>query len=67
MSLNVLVTAGSRRVPLVRAFQRAVRATGGGIVVVADVNPLSPAVYAGDKAHPTGLQYALYVISGLPE
>jgi len=55
VSLNVLVTAGSRRVPLVRAFQRAVRATGGGLVVVADVNPLSPAVYAGDKAHPVPL------------
>jgi carbamoyl-phosphate synthase large subunit len=55
VSLNVLITAGSRRVPLVRAFQRAVRATGGGSVVVADVNPLSPAVYAGDKAHPVPL------------
>jgi carbamoyl-phosphate synthase large subunit len=51
VSLNVLVTAGSRRVPLVRAFQRAIRATGGGKVVVADVNPLSPAVYAADRAH----------------
>jgi carbamoyl-phosphate synthase large subunit len=55
VSLNVLVTAGSRRVPLVRAFQRAVRATGGGQVVVADVNALSPAVYAGDRAHPVPL------------
>ena len=55
MSLNVLVTAGSRRVPLVRAFQRAVRATGGGKVIVADVNPLSPSVYAADKAHPVPL------------
>jgi carbamoyl-phosphate synthase large subunit len=51
VSLNVLITAGSRRVPLVQAFQRAVRATGGGSVVIADVNPLSPAVYAADRAY----------------
>ncbi len=51
MSLNVLVTAGSRRVPLVQAFQRAVRATGGGSVVVTDVNPLSPTVYVADRAY----------------
>lgn len=51
MSLNVLITAGSRRVPLVQAFQRALRDTGGGIVVVADVNPLSPAVYVADRSH----------------
>ena len=52
MSLNVLVTAGSRRVPLVQAFQRALRATGGGEVVVADVNPLSPTVYVADRSYP---------------
>lgn len=51
MSLNVLITAGSRRVPLVQSFQRALRATGGGAVVVADVNPLSPAVYMADRSH----------------
>lgn len=51
MSLNVLITAGSRRVPLVQAFQRALRATGGGDVIVADVNPLSPAVYAADRSY----------------
>ena len=51
MSLNVLVTAGSRRVPLVQAFQRALRQTGGGAVVVADVNPLSPAVYVADRSY----------------
>lgn len=51
MSLNVLITAGSRRVPLVQAFQRAVRLTGGGRVVVTDVNPLSPAVYAADGSY----------------
>ena len=51
MSLNVLVTAGSRRVPLVRAFQRALRLSGGGRVIVTDINPLSPAVYTADRAY----------------
>jgi carbamoyl-phosphate synthase large subunit len=55
VSLNVLVTAGSRRVPLVQAFQRAVRATGGGAVVVTDVNPLSPTVYVADRSYPVPL------------
>lgn len=50
MLRNVLVTAGSRRVPLVQAFQRALSASGGGVVVVTDVNPMSPAVYAADRA-----------------
>jgi carbamoyl-phosphate synthase large subunit len=46
----VLITAASRRVPLVLAFQRALRLSGGGKVIVTDVNPLSPAVYAADAA-----------------
>ena len=50
MSLNVLITAGSRRVPLVRAFQRAVAQHRGGNVIVTDVNPLSPAVHAANRA-----------------
>ncbi len=48
--LNVLITAASRRVPLVEAFRRAIANTGGGTVVVTDVNPLSPAVYTADRA-----------------
>jgi len=51
VSLNVLITAGSRRVPLVQAFQRALRTTGGGSVIVTDVNPLSPAVYVADRSY----------------
>ena len=48
--LNVLVTAGSRRVPLVRAFQVALRDLAGtGKVVVTDVNPMSPAVHMADR------------------
>jgi carbamoyl-phosphate synthase large subunit len=48
---NVLITAASRRVPLVHGFQRALRQSlDGGFVIVTDVNPLSPAVYAADRA-----------------
>jgi carbamoyl-phosphate synthase large subunit len=51
MSRNVLITAASRRVPLVRSFQNALAQSGqGGTVVVTDVNPLSPAVYVADRA-----------------
>jgi carbamoyl-phosphate synthase large subunit len=56
---NVLVTAGSRRVPLVQAFQRALASVpGGGVVVVTDVNPMSPAVYAADRAFRVPLSVA---------
>jgi carbamoyl-phosphate synthase large subunit len=47
---NVLITAASRRVPLVEAFQRAVGQAGTGRVIVTDVNPLSPAVHVADAA-----------------
>lgn len=51
-SLNVLITAASRRVPLVRAFRAALRSCGlRGQVVVTDVNPLSPAVHVADQWH----------------
>ena len=49
--LNVLVTAASRRVPLVRAFREALDTLGvTGQVFVTDVNPLSPAVHVADRA-----------------
>jgi carbamoyl-phosphate synthase large subunit len=48
---NVLITAASRRVPLVHAFRRALTQAGGGVVIVTDVNPLSPAVYASERAY----------------
>jgi carbamoyl-phosphate synthase large subunit len=49
--LNVLITAASRRVALVQAFQRALRRPGtSGKVLVTDVNPLSPAVHIADRA-----------------
>ena len=50
MRRNVLITAGSRRVPLVNAFKRAVRQAGSGRVIVTDVNALSPAVHVADRA-----------------
>lgn len=51
-ALNVLITAASRRVPLVRAFTRGIeRAGASGRVVVTDVNPLSPAVHVADAAY----------------
>jgi hypothetical protein len=47
--VNVLVTAASRRVPLVRAFRSAVERFGRGRVVTTDMNPMSPALYFGHK------------------
>lgn len=50
--MNVLITAGSRRVPLVRMFQRALAELClPGRVVVTDVNALSPAVHLADAAY----------------
>jgi carbamoyl-phosphate synthase large subunit len=50
--MNILLTAASRRVPLVQGFQRALRSLGvPGKVIVTDVNPLSPAVQAADRAY----------------
>jgi carbamoyl-phosphate synthase large subunit len=50
--INILVTAASRRVPLVQGFKAAQRALGvPGSVIVTDVNPLSPAVYFADRAY----------------
>jgi carbamoyl-phosphate synthase large subunit len=49
-SLNVLVTAASRRVPLIRAFQDALKSSAArGRVIVTDVNPLSPAVHTAER------------------
>lgn len=50
--LTVLITAASRRVPLVRAFRAALTRAGvQGRVVVTDINPLSPAVFEADCAY----------------
>src|SRR5262245_65550232 len=47
--VNILITAASRRVPLVRAFRNAVERFGRGRVVTTDMNPMSPALYFGHK------------------
>ena len=50
--VTVLITAASRRVPLIQAFRHALRDLGvGGTVLVTDVNHLSPGVHAADEAH----------------
>lgn len=49
--VNVLVTAASRRVGLVRAFRAAVGRFGHGRVVTTDINALSPALYFGHRNH----------------
>jgi carbamoyl-phosphate synthase large subunit len=49
---NILLTAGSRRVPLVQNFRNALRTVGvPGAVIVTDVNPLSPAVHVADRSY----------------
>jgi carbamoyl-phosphate synthase large subunit len=50
MRRNVLITAASRRVPLVQAFRKALAEAGGGRVLVTDVNAMSPAVHVADAA-----------------
>ena len=59
---NVLITAASRRVPLVRAFRNAVEKFGGGRVITTDINPLSPALYFGHKHHIVPLTTDRYYI-----
>jgi PylC-like, N-terminal domain/ATP-grasp in the biosynthetic pathway with Ter operon len=50
MRRNVLITAASRRVPLVQAFRKALADTGGGRILDTDVNAMSPAVHVADTA-----------------
>ena len=50
--LNILVTAASRRVALIRGFQAALQKLGiEGVVVTTDINPLSPGIYVSDRHH----------------
>jgi len=60
--ISVLVTAASRRVPLVRAFRSAVEKFGKGRVITTDINPLSPALYFGHKHHIVPLTTDRYYI-----
>jgi carbamoyl-phosphate synthase large subunit len=48
--INVLITAASRRVPLIQTFVQALKRLGfGGNVVTTDMNRLSPGLYFGSK------------------
>jgi carbamoyl-phosphate synthase large subunit len=62
MKVNVLVTAASRRVPLVRSFRSAVERLGAGRVITTDINPLSPALYFGHRHHIVPLTTDRYYI-----
>jgi len=60
--INVLITAASRRVPLVRAFRDAVGKFGKGRIITTDINPLSPALYFGHKHYIVPLTTDRYYI-----
>ncbi len=60
--VNVLITAASRRVPLVRSFRNAAEKSGHGRVITTDINPLSPALYFGHKHHIVPLTTDRYYI-----
>lgn len=48
--MNILITAASRRIALIRGFQKALSKTGnGGRVVTSDADPLSPGLYLAEK------------------
>jgi len=66
--VNVLITAASRRVPLVRAFRNAAEKFGRGRVVTTDMNPMSPALYFGHKHYIVPLttdKYYIPIIEGI--
>lgn len=46
--MNVLITSASRKVSLVRAFQRALAEAGGGKVIAVDSSPHAAALYLAD-------------------
>src|SRR5215831_14262551 len=60
--VNVLITAASRRVPLVRSFRNAVEKRGHGRIITTDINPMSPALYFGHKHHIVPLTTDKYYI-----
>ncbi len=48
--VNVLITAASRRVPLIQAFVQALKRLGvRGNVITTDMNVLSPGLYFSDR------------------
>ena len=55
--IRVLITSASRKVWLIKAFQRALSEEGGGEVMAVDSDPKSAALYVADKGYlvPLGL------------
>ncbi len=49
--MNILITSASRKVPLVKAFQRALTEDGGGRVIAIDASPWSAALYVADESY----------------
>jgi len=49
--MNVLITSASRKVPLIKAFQRALTEDGGGKVIAIDASPWSAALYVADESY----------------
>ena len=50
MKTNVLITSVSRKVGLIKSFQKAIKSEGGGKIIAVDINPLSAALYHADLA-----------------
>jgi len=66
MPMNVLITAASRRVPLIQAFHSAIDTLGlPGRVIATDVNAYSPAVHVADRAYGVPLATAPGYIDAL--
>lgn len=55
--MNILITSASRKVGLIKAFQRALTEEDGGQVIAVDASPRSAALYFADKSFivPQGL------------
>ncbi len=47
--MNVVITSASRKVWLVRAFQKALSLEGGGKVIAVDASPMAPSLYVADE------------------
>ncbi len=66
--INVLITAASRRVALIRGFQNALRAGGTpGEVIATDTDPLSPALFFCPRYHNAPLSSHPHYIPAIKE
>jgi carbamoyl-phosphate synthase large subunit len=65
--VNVLITAASRRVALVQAFEAALQASGRGRVIVTDVDATSPAVHVAHRAYRVPLATDPHYVDALLE